>query len=62
MFSVQLEKGKRFLLKHMNTISLVHPKSKNWSFSFIDLSFVDRERKDHCKILEKYDVQDIIGN
>lgn len=45
----------------MNTISLVHPKSKKWSFSFIDLSFVDRERKDHSEILEKYELFEIIG-
>lgn len=45
----------------MNTISLVHPKSKKWSFSFIDLSFADREKKDHSEILEKYDLFETIG-
>jgi len=58
---VRLEKGKTFLLKHNNTISLVHAKSKKWSFSFIDLSVIDRERKDHETILERYDLHETMG-
>lgn len=43
----------------MDVISLVHPRSKKWSFTFMDLSFT--ERSEHSTIQEKYQLYENIG-
>ena len=57
--AIQVEKNKRYFLKHLDEVSLVYPQSVKWGFSFIDLSFA--ERSEHNEIKGRYDLHENIG-